>query len=136
MRVERCNATICVANPVNYRFQLYYDQDYQYGKGKYDYLHLVRSRRLFTVDGHMKLEEDYWAGLERNRSEFAGGLSEDFDLIVDPPSNSGYQRPFLSAFLRQRGLAGPCVRFIKETDARACPENLPELREDPNVRAN
>jgi hypothetical protein len=114
--------------PVTVEYRLYYDHDYAQGNGKFDYLQLVRSRALFAKQNAKQLEEGYWAGLQQNRSDFAAGLDEPFDLIVDPPSNSGYHRPFLSAFIAQTNFAVRVVRLIKNTHVRSCPENLGELR--------
>jgi hypothetical protein len=52
-----------------------------------------------------------------------------FDLIVDPPSNSGYHRSFLSACHNRIGLAKRMIRFVKETHLSSSPQNIAALRQ-------
>lgn len=70
---------------------------------------------------------------QQNRKVFATILDEPFDRIVDSPSNGGYHRPYLSAFILQQGYNISVIRFLKNTHVRSCPENLPELRA--NIKA-
>jgi len=111
MQTDRLSTDVVLPQPpLQIRYRLCFDQYFQNGRGRFDYLHFVRSRGLFTLPGYRQIEEAYWLDLERNRTDFASQLNESFDLLVDPPSNSGYHRPFLSAFGR-RQLHVPCVHL-------------------------
>jgi hypothetical protein len=113
--------------PVKIPYRLCFDHFFQCGHGKYDYLQFVRSRGLLILQDRRQFEETYWRSLEHNRTDFAAQLPDRFDLLVDPPSNSGYHRPFLSAFARQlKGV--PCVHFLKNTHKRAHPDTVGILR--------
>lgn len=108
--------------------RLYYGHQFAGGAERFDYLHLIRSRSFFSLPNPKEREEAYWSNLETNRWAFVDGLGEQFDLIVDPPSRSGYHRPYLSAFLsRQPDVR--CVRFMKSEPVKSAPVNMPRLRE-------
>ena len=108
------------------KITLLFDHYFESGQGKYDILHLIRSRGHFLVTDWKEFEERYWSSLDRNRNGFADGVGTDYDLIVDAPSNSGHHRPFLSA-VRQRCRC-PFAVLVKETHFRAEPGNLDKLR--------
>jgi hypothetical protein len=128
MQSDQLTAQVVISPPPSpFSYRLCFDHYFRNGAGTYDYLHFARSRGLFTLANAKQLEETYWRDLERNRSAFAAQLQEPFDLLVDPPSNSGYHRPYLSAFVRQLPRI-PCLRFLKNTAERAHPDNIGILR--------
>jgi hypothetical protein len=125
------NRTVVLPNGAEIAYRLYYGHDYQSGAGAFDYLHRIRTRAVFANAHGAFAEEEYWNQLQQRRTLFANGLAghEAIDLIVDPPSNSGYHRPFLGAFLRRIGFAKRMVRFIKDTSVSSFPANIAQLRE-------
>lgn len=125
------NRTVILPNEVEIAYQLYYGHDYNNGAGAFNYLHRIRTRAVFANALGGFAEEEYWNQLQQRRTQFANGLAgyEAIDLIVDPPSNSGYHRPFLGAFLRRIGFEKHMVRFIKDTAVSSSPATIAQLRE-------
>jgi hypothetical protein len=90
-------------------FDLIYLEEYQY-LGLLSYIQDVRSRAILirTVGGERETatqafqqEARYWEQLTESTQKLVAEVSRlrtDFDLIVDPPSNTGYHRPYLAAF--------------------------------------
>jgi hypothetical protein len=80
---------------------LYYEHDYSAGSHVLDYLHLIKGGMFFKpiqpFDADA-MEEEYWAKLDAFRNQFANDIPGSYDLLVDPPSSSGYHRPYLSAY--------------------------------------
>ena len=86
------NFPVTLDGGVQVQCQLYYAQDLGIDPGPFDYLHRIRTRAVVKSTGGAAVEESYWDSLHQRRTDFANGLPnhEVFDLIVDPPSNSGY----------------------------------------------
>lgn len=115
-------AQIALSIPQAKPATLYYEHAYQHGGGRYDYLHMIRSRSLFALANWRPFEDTYWSTLDANRRAFAQGLKETFDVIIDSPSNRCFHRPFLAAFLHHHQ-GSPCIRFTKATSANSNPGN-------------
>lgn len=111
---------------------LYYERDYSKGGHRLDFLHLIKEGLFFNAaqpfdpDG---LEEAYWADLDKYRHQFAAAIPGAYDLLVDPPSTSGYHRPYLSAF-KQRHPNLQWVYFWKNKPVKADINNMDELRKE------
>lgn len=109
---------------------LYYEADYDGGRHWLDYLHLVkvgtffRHGVLFDPDQY---EEQYWSQLDGFRHEFAGSIPGTYDLLGDPPSTSGYHRPFVSALKRHHPQMN-WVYFWKNQPVKADINNMDDLR--------
>jgi hypothetical protein len=119
--------TVVPPAPTPIPYTLLFEEYFSNGTGKYDYLHLVRSRHLFLMTQGRQIEERYWNDLNTNRHSFARQLTGTFDLLVDPPSNTGYHRPFFSAVAAQhQGIQR--VHFKKDTSEQSQPSKLNWLR--------
>ena len=129
MPIENLAAILNGGAEIQYR--LCYGHEMGPEAGAFDYLHRVRTRAIATSANGYIPEEAYWRNLNNLRTQFAGLLPDPlmFDLIVDPPSNSGYHRTFLSACHSRIGLAKRMIRFVKDTHVSSSPENIDALRE-------
>lgn len=87
------------------------------------YIQHVRERKVYVYDYEdpdLRLrmraqEEEYYASLDRIRSDFASSVlaaEPSIDLIVDPPSNSHLHRPYLSS-IRNRVPEIDSMCFVK-----------------------
>lgn len=111
--------------PQQYPVTLYFEAHYDENK-IWSYIQDVRARAIMqrrtkhgreTADKATQSEEAYWQRLnELRRSSAAFFLDQGIvpDLIVDPPSNTGYHRPYLSAFLTAYPHADYCYLFKKD----------------------
>jgi hypothetical protein len=125
------NSTVVLNGGAESQYRLYYGHEMGPDAGAFDYLHRVRTRAIAkSANGHIP-EEAYWRNLNNLRTQFADLLPNPlaFELIVDPPSNSGYHRTFLSACHSRIGLAKRMIRFVKDTHVSSSPENINALRE-------
>lgn len=102
--------------PAQYVLGLHFLEEYK--EGLLSYIQDVRARAIQsrqvrfgreTASAALNFERRYWENLEDSCDRLVEQVRDsDFDLIVDPPSNTGYHRPYLSALQRAYPHAAYC----------------------------
>jgi hypothetical protein len=110
---------------------LYYEADYDSGRHWLDYLHIIKTGLYFRPGVYPfnpdAYEENYWSSLDGFRHAFVGAIPGAYDLLADPPSTSGYHRPYISAFKRRNPQVA-WVYFWKNQPIKADINKMDDLR--------